>query len=184
MQIHQKSLVKIEKSLFHDPDGKVNLSEKEEEIKLRLKDIFTQRLEKPWRKDIQLIRYMEKEYDLSRGAAFNYVQTSKILFGTANESSEAWNEYMVINMLQEAFKMAKKAGKPKEMIYAADKIGKYTKLDQVQGEKIPWNEIVPQSFEPTGDIEVLGLSPIDNLREKQRKMREKYASIEDAVIIP
>jgi len=70
------------------------------------------------------------------------------------------------------------------MIYAADKLGKYSRLDQDEGEKIPWHEIQPQSFEPTGDVSVLGITPIDNLREKQLRLREKYMGrIEEAKVV-
>ena len=62
-------------------------------------------------------------------------------------------------------------------------IDKIFRLDQEDGDQIPWHEIKPQSFEPTGDIEALGLKKIDNLKEKQRKMREKYLGIEDAIIV-
>jgi hypothetical protein len=184
--ILQKSLKKIEKSLFHDPDGKVSLSETEESIKLKLKDLFSQRLEKPYRRDIDYINYMKDEYGLSQGMAYYYVQASKMLFGNVQAAEKEWNRYAVENMLREAFEQAKENEDVKNMIYAADKLGKYTRLDQDEGEKIPWNEIKPQSFEPTGDVTVLGLKPIDNLRELQNKLREKYQdrqSIEDAKVI-
>lgn len=182
--ILQRALKKIEKSLFHDPDGKVKLSDKEEEVKLRLKDLFTQRLEKPYRQDIELINYMKNTYDVSQGTAFYYVQASKLLFGNVAAAEKEWNRYAVENMLREAFEKAKDAGDAKNMIYAADKLGKYSRLDQDEGEKIPWGEIKPQSFEPTGDVTILGITPIENLREQQKRLREKYLGrIEDAKVV-
>jgi hypothetical protein len=182
--ILQKSLKKIEKSLFHDPEGKVVLSDKEQQVKIRLKDLFVQRLEKPYRQDIELINYMKKEYGVSQGGAFYYVQASKLLFGNVQVAEKEWNRYAVENMLREAFEQAKDSKDTKNMIYAADKLGKYSRLDQDEGEKIPWHEIQPQSFEPTGDVSVLGITPIDNLREKQLRLREKYMGrIEEAKVV-
>lgn len=182
--ILQRALKKIEKSLFHDPDGKIVLSEKEQDVKMKLKDLFVQRLEKPYRQDIELINYMKSQYEVSQGTAFYYVQASKLLFGNVAVAEKEWNRYAVENMLRQAFEKAEKAGDVKSMVYAADKLGKYARLDQDEGEKIPWGEIKPQSFEPTGDVSVLGISPIDNLREQQRRLREKYlGKIEDAKVI-
>lgn len=183
--LYEKSLRKIEKSLFHDPDGKVKLTEKEEDFKFKLKDLFAQRIEKPYRKDMELIRYMMDTYQISQGTAFYYVQASKMLFGNVAKAEKEWNRYAVENMLREAFELARKQDDPRNMVYAAEKLAKYSRLDQDEGEKLPWGEIKPQSFEPTGDVSVLGITPIENLREKQRKLREKYAGmdIEDAKIV-
>jgi hypothetical protein len=62
------------------------------------------------------------------------------------------------------------------MALAADKMGKYNMLDKPDAEPLPFDEIVPQSFDPTDDPTPLGLKKDPQIREKRKRMLEKYAS--------
>ena len=125
------------------------------------------------------------EMGMSRSQAYRDIHNVKVLLGNVRNATKEWHRYKLIAMLDKAYEFAERNRDAKGMIMAADKLGKYTQLDKEDTQKIPYDEIVPQPFEITDDVSVLGLKPIENLKEKQRKMREKYgaALIEDAEIV-
>ena len=57
---------------------------------------------------------------------------------------------------------------------AANVLGKYNRLDREDAQEMPWEEIIPQSIEPTSDPTVLGGKKLENREEEIRKMYEKY----------
>lgn len=62
-----------------------------------------------------------------------------------------------------------------EQLLAADKLGKYNRLDKEDALEIPWDEIIPISIEPTSDPTVLkGVKPLKNKEEEIEKMYKKY----------
>lgn len=66
------------------------------------------------------------------------------------------------------------------MAAAADKYAKYNQLDREDAFRIPWDEIVPQRFEPSSDPEVIGIRPVPGIQDKIRALKEKYLKdIED-----
>ena len=62
------------------------------------------------------------------------------------------------------------------MIMAADKLGKYNQLDKPDANELPFDEIAVQQFVPTDDPTSLGLKRDPDIREKKRRMLEKYSS--------
>jgi len=88
-------------------------------------------------------------------------------------------------MLDRAYEIAERRQDAKAIILAADRLGKYTQLDKEDTLKIPYDEIVPQNWEISDDVTILGLNPIEDLEAKQKEMRIKYGStaIEDAQIL-
>ena len=71
------------------------------------------------------------------------------------------------------------------ILKAAYVMTKINNLDKETVDPLPYEDILVQPFELTIDVSVLGLKPIENLKEVQRKMRKKYGStrIEEAEII-
>lgn len=149
-----------------------------EELKVveRYEAAFAVWLDKPTMPDKELREYMIKEYQISSRQAYEDINNIKILLGNVTNARKEWQRYKVISMLDEAFNMAKKEGDIKSMVMAADKLGKYTQLDQADGKELPWDQIIPQTFEPTDDPTVLGLKPLPNLPERIRKLKEKYGA--------
>ena len=181
--LHEKTIKKISKSLFSDPTNKAKLSVKEMEIKKRFVYAFHYMLENPEKKDIDLANLIIEEFGIGRAQAYADINNVKILFGNVQRSQKEWDRYAVTEMLREAYNRAKTANDTKNMIYAADKLGKYTRIDQEDAMDLPYGEIVPPDIEPTSDVSSLGIKPIPDLKEKQRKLREKYGKTEDAKII-
>lgn len=180
---YDKTVRKIEKSLFAGDKAVESLKPKEYEIQRRYLALFHMMLEHPEKKDVELVSFLMETYKIGRSQAFYDLQNVKMIFGNVQRSAKEWDRYVVLEMLKEAYKRAEKENDLKNMISAADKLGKYTKLDQEEGRELPYDEIVPLQIEPTGDVSVLGLKPVVNLREKQRALREKYGKVEDVSIV-
>jgi len=77
-------------------------------------------------------------------------------------------------MVLNAYDLAERKKDARNMVAAADKYAKYNQLDKEDTFKIPWDEIVPQRFEPTSDPTVIGIKPVANIKEKIEAMKNKY----------
>lgn len=168
---------KLQLYLFDDNESlpeHLRFNDKELEIKKRYASVFSFWIEKPALSDKKIINFMISELALSKSQAYRDLPNIKVLLGNVRNANKEWHRYKLISMLDKAYELAEKRGDVKAMILAADKLGKYTQLDKEDVQRIPYEEIVPQTFEPTGDISVLGQDPIHNLDERQRKLREKY----------
>lgn len=166
----------------HDMPAEKIFSSYELEIRKRYMTVFTYWLEKPTLSDKKIIQFMITNMSLSKAQAYRDLPNIKLLLGNVRNAAKEWQRYKLITMLDKAYELAELKKNPMAMIMAADKLGRYTNLDKEEGDRIPYDEIVPQTFEPTGDVSVLGIEPLPNLKERQRKLREKYGStlIEEA----
>lgn len=157
-------------------------SETELEIKKRYMTVFTFWLEKPMLSDKKIIQFMVTNLGISKAMAWHDLGKIKVLLGNVTNAKKEWQRFKMIAILDRALEIAESTKNSMAMIRAAQILGKYTQLDKEEAMPIPYDEIVPQSFEPTGDVSVLGIQPIKNLKERQKKLREKYGStlIEEA----
>lgn len=165
---------KIQKALFSPPSKTLVLTDKELEIKQRWEKAFTLWHANPHYSDKQIVRFLVNECGVKRSVAYTDLTHIKMLLGCVNTASKEWYRHMVIEMARSAFVMAKAKGDPKAMALAADKIGKYAKLDKDEPEQLPWDEMIPPNFEPSPDITILGLEQTPKMEEKRRKLRSKY----------
>ena len=176
---------RLQLHLFDENDNipeHIRFSEKELEIKKRYVTVFTFWLDKPMLSDKKIIQFMTSNLGMSKTQAYRDIDKIKILLGNVRNANKEWQRYKLIAMLDKAYEMAEAARNSMAMIKAAQVLGKYTQLDKEETAAIPYDEIVPQSFEPTGDVSVLGIQPIKDLKDRQKKLREKYGStlIEEA----
>lgn len=124
------------------------------------------------------------EFKVSTRTAYEDIQIAETLLGNIKNPERAWIRYRVNSMLEEAFALAAEQEDPKGMSLAADKLGKYNQLDKPESDPIPFDEIVPQPFEPSEDPSVLGIKKDPAIREKKRKMLEKYMNEIDITDVP
>ena len=175
---------KLQFYLFDDNEKvpeHLKFSEKELIIKKRYTAVFSYWLEKPTLSEKKIVDFMVSELGICRSGAYKDLPNIKILLSNVRNANKEWQRYKLIAMLDNAYAMAEKSGDIKSMIQVADKLGRYTQLDKEDIQKVPYNEIIPQSFEPTDDVTVLGEGSFKNLKERQKKLREKYGGspIED-----
>jgi hypothetical protein len=140
---------------------------------IRLRSAYTLWLEYPRKKDAEIRDHLMK-FGVNKSAAYDDIAVLKLLLGDMTETSKAFHRFKFNSMIQAAYDLAEKKRNEKNMVAAADKYAKYNKLDKEDAFKIPWEELIPQPFEPTSDPTVIGIKPIPNIQEKIRKMKEKY----------
>jgi len=175
----------IHDKLFLEDSG--DLTPFEQKLVLRYNAAFTVWLGNPTLTERQIATYLVKNYDISRTQALQDVKNIKYMLGNVNNAAKEWQRYKVIYMIDEAYKIAKIQKDAKAMAALIDKLGKYTNLDKEDPREKPWDEILPQPFEPTSDPTVIGIKPVPNLREKMERMKKKYfemIDIEDATHEP
>lgn len=170
---------KMQMHLFdddHDLPARLMFTEQELQIRKRYMNVFSYWCEKPTLSDKKIVQYLITEFGLRKSQAYMDLYNIKVLLGNVRNAAKEWQRYKLIAMLDKAYEIAERKNNAAAMIMAADKLGKYTNLDKEDVVRIPYDEIVPQTFEPTGDVSVLGMDPIPNLRQRQRQLREKYGS--------
>ena len=126
------------------------------------------------------IRDFLLNFGVNKSAAYEDIQIIKILLGNATETSKAFHRFKFNSMILNAYEVAEKKHDTRSMVSSSAQYARYNQLDKEDAYKIPWNEIVPQPFEPTSDPSVIGIKPIANIQEKIRALKEKYfKDIED-----
>lgn len=171
----QYSLDKYHNILFREYDENI-LTVDEKKILIRYRAIFTLSLETPWVTDVELRDFLVSEYGISIPQAYKDLTNVRVLLGKVQNAGKEWIRYMVIETLKKCIKDAEVLGKTgiKLKIMAARELAKYNRLDKEDSMEIPWDDIIPQSIEPTTDPTVLGIKPLENKEEAIRKMYEKY----------
>jgi hypothetical protein len=161
------------KYLFSDID---QVPESYREKITRLRAAFTLWYEFPTKTETDIRDFLINEFKIVKSTAYEDIQIIKILLGDIKNPAKEWIRYQVNAMLDAAYTLAEIKKDPKAMALAADKKGKYNMLDKRDADPLPFDEIVPQPFEPTDDPTPLGIKKDPDIREKKRKMLEKYAS--------
>ena len=166
---------KIQANLFGH-DAKMVLSDKEQEIFLRYRAGFSAWLEDPTITDKQMATFLMNTFGIAKQTAYLDVGNIKRLVGNVQNASKEFHRYTVIKMLKEAFLVAKHKHNPVAMAMAADKLAKATQLDKIDMEIPDWNAIIPPSFEPSSDVRLIGLKPMQDLQERIKQLKQKYIS--------
>ena len=172
----KNNLDKFQEVMFADKMDISHLSPVEQMQVVRYRFAFTQCLETPSIADNILRDQLISEFGISQSQAYRDIANIKIILPNIKAAGKEWIRYIVTEELKEAIREAKLAGPDflKERIMAIDKLGKYNKLDQDEGEELPWDDIVPITIEPTSDVTVMGAIPMENAEEEIRKLYEKY----------
>lgn len=169
------NLDKFHDIFFADLDEK-NLTVDEKKMLCRYRALFTLSLERPSIPDIELRDFLMNEFGIGQTQAYRDIANIRTLLGNVQNAGKEWVRYMVNETMKKAIEDAKSMGAKgiKLMIMAADKLGKYNRLDKDDSIEIPWEEILPQTIEPTTDPTVLGIKPLENKEKAIRDMYEKY----------
>lgn len=170
------NLDKFQEVMFADKVDISHLSPVEQMQVVRYRFAFTQCLESPSISDTILRDQLISEFGISQSQAYRDIANIKIILPNIKAAGKEWIRYIVTEELKLAIQECKDAGNDmmKERIMAIDKLAKYNKLDQDDGEQIPWDDIVPIPIDPTNDVSVLGAIPMENAEEEIRKLYEKY----------
>lgn len=166
--------------LYDDADKLAYLAPQVRDRLLRIRSAYTLMNEYPSKADREIIQHIMKNSGVERSSAYEDLRIIKDLLGSINRQSKDWHRFKFNNQIQKAYERADLKNDPDSMVKAMNVYAKYNQLDKEDAERIPWDEIIPQLFEPTEDPTVLGIKPIANIREKIAAMKKKYMNeIED-----
>lgn len=140
----------------------------------RLRDLYNFWLQHPRIKDKEIILKLQQDYKLGKSQAYSDLSILKLLLGEFQKTSKDYHRYRFIEMINEAYEVARVNKDAKAMATAADKYAKYTQLDKEDEINFDYDKIAVQAFVPTDDPSVAGFKPIPNLREVIRNTINKY----------
>lgn len=149
-------------------------NEEQAERILRLREMYSWYLANPDSKDRQFIEMSASRYGLCRSQAYADLSVIKLLLPLLASASRDFHRYRYNEMILETYQMAKARKDTKTMEKAASSYAKFNRVDLEDEQAIPYDKIVVQPFTATDDPRVLGIEPIPNLKERIRKMQEKY----------
>ena len=167
---------------LYDSEGNIPVTYQDRIKRLRVGYTFW--YEFPTKREPDVRDLLMNEFGIVKSTAYEDIQIIKVLLGDIKNPGKEWIRYRVNTMLEEAYTIAEKKKDAAGMALAADKLGKYNMLDKPDAEPLPFDEIVPQPFEPTDDPTPLGLKKDPNIREKKNKMLEKYHAEIEIVDVP
>lgn len=140
----------------------------------RLRDLYNYWLQHPRIKDKEIILKLQQDYKLGKSQAYSDLSILKLLLGEFQKTSKDYHRYRFIEMINEAYEVARVNKDAKAMATAADKYAKYTQLDKEDEINFDYDKIAVQAFVPTDDPSVAGFKPVPNLREVIRNTIKKY----------
>ena len=140
----------------------------------RLRDLYNFWLQHPRIKDKEIILKLQQDYKLGKSQAYSDLSILKLLLGEFQKTSKDYHRYRFIEMINEAYEVARVNKDAKAMATAADKYAKYTQLDKEDEINFDYDKIAVQAFVPTDDPSVAGFRPVPNLREVIRNTIKKY----------
>lgn len=176
------SLELIQESLF-DSNRKKELTPKQQEQLTRYQSAFVMWLDKPLMKDSEIRDYLVNNFEISNRQAYYDIKNLKYLIGNVKEGSKEYYRHLANEILQDARTEIDNAKdkfeleKAKAKVKVARAMVDVNRLNQNDPEPMPWDELMPQSFEPTTDPTTIGLKdmPRKELKAKIKKMEEQYA---------
>jgi hypothetical protein len=171
-----KTLDKIELNLFKDQDSfVVKMTPKEYDIMLRYQKIFVHWNENPGMTDSEVVDWISDKFGITRMQGYRDIAVVEYLLGNVKKSSKEWTRYRITQMLLEDRKRAIANKNDTAAIMAADKIGKYHKLDQNSEEDFDWESLENPDFEPSNDITVLDTRLFNaDMEQKRMALRAKF----------
>lgn len=140
----------------------------------RLRDLYNFWLQHPRIKDKEIILKLQQDYKLGKSQAYSDLSILKLLLGEFQKTSKDYHRYRFIEMINEAYEVARVNKDAKAMATSADKYAKYTQLDKEDEINFDYDKIAVQAFVPTDDPSVAGFKPVPNLREVIRNTIKKY----------
>ena len=166
--------------LYDDVSQLSHLAPQQRDKLLRIRSGYTIMLEFPSKKDREIILHLQNQFGIDRSAAYEDLRLIKDLLGSINKQSKDWHRFRFNYRNEKAYSMAELKNDPIAMDKCNNTYGKYNQLDKEDAERIPWEEIVVQTYEPTDDPSVIGINPVPNIRAKIAAMKKKYMDdIED-----
>lgn len=117
----------------------------------------------------------ERHPEIGRIMAWQDVWLIKQLLGAFEKDTKQWHAYNFNKEVLDIYQKAKKAGDYRTAEKALADYARYNRLDKE--EELPdgwWERIMVQQFQPTSDPRVIGIEPMEGLREKIKHYNRQF----------
>ena len=171
----QDTLDLITQALF-SIEKRNELSEGDLKILERLRDVYTLWLDKPTLKDTDIRDYIMVNYDSTKSAAYTDIALLKTVLGNVPVATKEFYRYKANYILDQAHAAAVAGNdrKAKALTKIAEGIAYNNRTNEDDGEKLPYDEIVPKDLSFTLDPSAAGVKPVPGIVEKAKKLFKKY----------
>lgn len=150
---------------------------------MRVRAMHQWMLSNPAAKDALFISEVTSRFGVSKPTAYSDLEIIKTLLPLLDKSTKEFHRWRFTEMILRTYEIAEIRKDVRTMEKAAATYAKFLGIDKEQAADIPVEEILVQPFVATDDPSVLGIKPVANIRERQRKLLDKYiqdvADIED-----
>ncbi len=142
----------------------------------RLRDVYTFWLDKPTLTDTNIRDYLMATFKISRSQSYNDIAILKTVLGHVPTASKEFFRYKANHILDQAHSaaMAGNDHKAKALTKIAEIIAYNNRTNEDDGEKLPFEQIIPRDLSFTLDPVAAGVKPVPGVREKAQRLFEKY----------
>lgn len=194
------TLEKFRKSIFEDFDDMM-LTDGERFQLRRIRTVYTVQLDNPSISNTEIVKLLMSQHGISLSQSYRDIADTHLLLGSVPNASKQWVRYMVVETLKSVIDGASKliesftvdgelliGNDEKDIIInamnaktkAAKELAKYTRLDQVDPEMLPFDEIVPVNVDYFNDPSILTGVEVENPIEAVDKVLKKYIDFEES----
>ena len=170
-----------------DEEAKNFLAPHELEIKRRWIAIYSKWLDDPFLPVSDMVKFIESGGEgafskMDRSTAYRDVEIVQSMLGNMKNATKSWVRHLVYESSMQALGWAVDDKDAKAVAAIADKLIKAFNLDKEDVDPMDWEKMVPPNFEPTDDITVLGVDPIENIESRRKALRKMFGIGEAKVI--
>lgn len=140
---------------------------------LRLRELYARWLENPQWSDRDVVRILKERHAVSQSMAYEDVSILKRCLGSLNQMTRDWAQFLFMQRLEEAFRLAAEKEDLKAYIAALNSLGRYARLDKDELAPPDYADIRPLQLEATTDPRAAGFQRIENLEEREAELRRE-----------
>lgn len=155
------------------------LTEKEMVIKRRWVAIYSKWLDDPCFPIKEMIEFVQHGGDgafapVGRMQAYRDIEAVQSLLGRMQNATKAWVRHVLYETTVKAIKIAMEAEDTKAVAINNRNLIAGFNLDKDDVDAMDWEKLIPPSFEPTDDITILGIDPIENIETRRKELRKMF----------
>lgn len=157
-------------------DPKYSLPPDEQEHLTRLKAVFARWMENPLITDTQMRDYIMTTWNLGKSKAYDDISIVKACFGNLPKADKEFQRQKANHLLEQAAAAALAGDdrQAKALTKIAEVLVKTNRLDQPEGEELPWDEIVPKDESFSIDPAVIGIEKVQGIEDKAQRLLDRY----------
>lgn len=140
---------------------------------LRLRELYARWIENPQWNDRCVVRILMDRHGVSQSMAYEDVYILKRCLGNLNQLTRDWAQFLFMQRLEVAFRMAAEKEDVKAYIAALNALGRYARLDKDELAPPDYADIRPLQLEATTDPRAAGFDRIENLEEREAQLRRE-----------